>query len=96
MGGIYITSNQQMGTLLQKHRDTNGSCIALLSKVLGGGGGDGILLLYHATTSETDRMSSKRQVQDIGISCVLVWKVLAQKLLFFVPAWVLFVVSSGA
>ena len=30
---VVCTSNQKKGILLQKYRDTNGNCIAILSKV---------------------------------------------------------------
>ena len=37
IGGVYTTFNQEDGILLQKHRDRNRRCIAILSKVSGSG-----------------------------------------------------------
>ena len=35
IGGVYTTFCQEEGILLQKHRDTNGRCIAILFKSIG-------------------------------------------------------------
>ena len=35
IGGVYTTCCQEEGILLQKHRDRNGRCIAILFKSIG-------------------------------------------------------------
>ena len=38
IGGVYTTFCQEEGILLQKYRDRNGRCIAILFKNVGAGG----------------------------------------------------------
>ena len=67
IGGVYTTFCQEEGMLLQKYRDRNGRCIAILFRKYPGSGVDVTLLSIGDTICHKNITRLSRNFSNLGL-----------------------------